>query len=145
MAFALTKFQARGVDIAGPSNKRGIQQVVLNITGAAADVDLDIGDDAGTFWTAAKADSTYGSLATKALEVLQNIVANASSLVAVKSEQLIDRIQIAAVSGAGEYSLAVVNTRPNIAFNAADGETSYEIILEYELDDKQYPVVATYG
>jgi hypothetical protein len=117
----------------------------MDITAAAADVDLDVGDDSGTFWTAAQADSTYGALATKALAVLQDIVSVSAALVAVKSEQLIDRIQIASVSGAGEYSLAVVNTRPNIAFNAADGETSIKLILEYELDDEQYPIVASYG
>lgn len=145
MAFALTKFSARGIDIAGPSYKRGIQQVVLDITATTADVDLDLGDDAGTFWAAAIANATYGALATKALAVLQVIVAQSSALVAVKSAQLLDRVQIGTVAGAGEYSLAVVNVRPNIAFNAADGEEAIKIVLEYELNDNIYPVVATYG
>lgn len=144
MAFKLTGFHARGVDVAGPSYKRGIQQVVLTIEATAADVDLDVGDDSGTFWTAAEADSTYGSLATKAKTILNNIVDQASKLVAVKSQELLDRVQVGTVSGAGEYSVAVQDKRPNIAFNAADGETAITLILEYELNDSIYPVVASY-
>lgn len=145
MAFALTKFHARAVDIASPSYKRGIQQVVLDITATTADVDLDLGDDSGTFWTAAQGNATYGALATKALEVLNKIVDQSAALVAVKSQQLIDRVQIATVAAAGQYSLAIQDVRPNIAFNAADGETSMKIILEYELNDNIFPVIATYG
>lgn len=145
MAFALTRFEARSVDIASVSYKRGIQQVVLDITGTAADVDLDLGDDSGTFWTAALANSTYGDLAAKALEILQKIVDQAAALLAVDSQQLIDRVQVASVSGAGEFSLAVQNTRPNIAFNAADGELAYKIVLTYELNNYIYPINALYG
>lgn len=145
MAFALTRFEARSIDIASVTYKRGVQQVVMDITGSSADVDLDIGDDAGTFWTAAIANATYGTLATNALAVLQKIVAQAAALVAVQSQQLLDRIQIATVSGAGQYSLAVVNTRPNLAFNAGDGETAYKIILTYELNNYIQPIAALYG
>lgn len=145
MSFALVAFHARGVEITSPSNKRGIQQVVLDITATANDVDLDVGDDGGTFWTAAIADSTYGELATQALDILQAIVAQSAAFVGCASQQLIDRVQVAALTGAGQYTLAVVNSRPNIAVDAADGETSWKLILTYEMDNFIQPTYASLG
>lgn len=215
MAFALTKFSARGIDIAGPSYKRGIQQVVLDITGTSADIDLDLGDDSGTFWTAAQANGTYGALATKALEILKKIVAQSVALVGVDSQQLATRnvlvaldsaasvggsatetltvtgllttdkilaativedganaayiqeaaktcavagqyiVTFSANPGAGaevrvlvqraNYDVTIQDLRPNLALAAGSGETSYKLILNYELADNQYPVVASYG
>jgi len=78
--FALTKYQAYGVLISSPVRKRAVQRVVLTYTAVNTDTDLDIGDDSGTFWTAAKADATYGAMATNALSHIQKIVANADSL-----------------------------------------------------------------
>lgn len=145
MAFALTGYFARSVEISSSSYKRGIQQVVLNITGAATDVDLDIGDAAGTFWTAAVADGTYGTLASNALTSLTAIAGQSAALVAVESEQLIDRVQVASLTTTGQYSLAIDAIGPNIAFNAADGELAYKIILVWELNDYIMPVTASYG
>ena len=145
MAFALVAFRARQVDIASPSLKRGIQQVVLDITAAATDVDMDIGDDSGTFWTACLADATYGELAEQALDILQRIVAQAAAFVGCASQQLIDRVQVASLSGAGEFTLAVQNTRPNLAFSAADGETAWKLILTYEMDNGIQPMYASLG
>jgi hypothetical protein len=145
MAFALVAYHARGVDVAGPSYKRGIQQVVLDITATAADVDLDVGDDSGTFWTEALADSTYGTLATKALASLQRIVAQSAALVAVDSQQLIDRVQSATAGSNGEFALAVENTRPNITVNAGDGETAWKLILTYELNNYAVPEIQSFG
>lgn len=145
MAFALTGAMARGIDIAGPSQKRGIQQIVLRITGTTADVALDIGTAAGTFWTAAIANTTYGTLASNFLNnVMVPLSSQSTSLVAVKSAQLLDRVQIATPNGAGQYALAVGVLGPNLSFNAADGETAYYIVLEYELNDLIPPIVASY-
>lgn len=145
MAFALVAYHARCVEIASTSYKRGIQQVVLDITALATDVDLDIGDDSGTFWTAAIADATYGTLATNALASLQRIVGQAAALVGVASEQLIDRVQIGSLTGAGQYTLAVQDVRPNIAVDAADGETAWKLILTYEMDNFISPETASFG
>jgi hypothetical protein len=145
MAFALTKFEARSIDIASVTYKRGIQQVVLDITGTTADVDLDIGDYSGTFWTAAVANATYGTLASNSLTVLQQIVAQAAALVEVSSQQLLDRVQVASLTTSGQFSLAIQNTLPNLEFNAADGETAYKIILTFELNNYIFPIVAQYG
>lgn len=145
MAFALTSFFSRSVAIASPSAKRGIQQVVINATGLVSDVDLDIGDASGTFWTAAKANTTYGTLATNALTTLQKISGISLALVDVSSAQLLDRVQVATPAAAGDYALAIGSIGPNISFFAGDGETSYKIILTYELKDTQFPIVSSYG
>lgn len=145
MTFALTKYVASGIDRSGPSVKRGVQRVALTITALAADVDLDIGDDAGTFWTDALADATYGTLATNAQTHLQTICDNVTALLAVMSPQLLDRVQTAAAGSNGEYSIALEDHRPNITVNAADGEEAWYIVLEWELADGQSPVNASYG
>lgn len=144
MAFALTGFVSYGINIVGPSQKRGIQRATLTITALTSDVDLDLGDDSGTFWTEAQANSTYGQLATKALDVLGKIEAQASALICVKSEQLLDRIQAAAAAGTA-YVLTVQNKRPDLLFAAGNGETSWVIDLEWILENFQFPVVSSFG
>lgn len=145
MAFALTGYFARSVEIGSTSYKRGIQQVVLNITGTVDDVDLDIGDDDGTFWTAAVADTVYGTLASNALISLTAIAGQSAALVAVESQELIDRVQVASLSTTGQYSLAIDAIGPNIAVYTADGELTYKIILVWELNDYIMPITASYG
>lgn len=144
MSFSLTSARFYGIDSGGPSLKRGHQVVELKIAGTAADVDLDIGDDDGTFWTAAIAAAT-GAMATNVLTLLQDIEGKGALGCGVGSKELRDRIQIAAVSGAGEYSLAWEGQRPNIAFNAADGETSLIVVLTYLLADGQAYVTQNFG
>lgn len=145
MAFALTSYVGRGVEIGSVQYKKGLQQVVMTITGTAADVALDLGDASGTFWTDALADATYGSLAAKALESLQRISAQSVACVDVQSAQLLDRVQVASLTGAGQYTLATGTIAPDIAFNAADGELSYYIILTYELNNRVFPEMINLG
>lgn len=144
MAFALTKFEARGINYSGPSKKRGVQQAYLKITGLVGDVSLGLGDDSGTFWTAALADATYGAMAAKVQAILQRITANAVGLLDVKSEQLLDRLQAAAAAGTS-YTLAIQDHRPNIVFAAGQGETFYDLVLEWELNEGIFPETASYG
>ena len=79
MTFAITKVQAYGQEAEEPLNKRYRQFLMLDITAANTDVDLDLGDNAagslGTFWTAA--DGTATGLA--ALGVIQDIVTRAEA------------------------------------------------------------------
>ena len=83
MALALTKFSAYGTHVTDAHRKRSTQKAILEITGLNSDTTWDIGTDAGTFWTAAKANATYGSGASKALEVLQAIQANVLTIKAI--------------------------------------------------------------
>lgn len=91
MAFALTSYRARGFMIDGSQPDRATQQVVMTVTGLTSDVALDIGTDAGTFWVAALADTTYGDLAASALANLLTVVANASALERSYIPQIIAR------------------------------------------------------
>ena len=69
MTFALTKFQAYGVEISEPLQKRFIQRIEMDVTGANTDVAYDFGDvtagSLGTFWTAVSGTAP-GSVALKA-------------------------------------------------------------------------------
>jgi hypothetical protein len=144
MAFALTKFSSYGVNIVGPSYKRGTQKALLTITALVTDVSLDLANDSGTFWTAALANATYGSVATKALSVLDKIDTVASALLGVKSQQLLPRLQAAAAAGTS-YTLAVSGVRPNITCAAGQGELSWQIELEWSLNDFIFPIVSSFG
>lgn len=88
MAFALTGYEALPVQTGGAQPRRAFQQVILHATGTTADVDLDIGADAGTFWTAAIANTTYGTMASNALISLQNVIAQAGGLRSVYCPQI---------------------------------------------------------
>lgn len=145
MAFALTSFQCRSLDIQSTAKKRGIQQVIMGITGTTADVALDISNSAGTFWVAALANTTYGALAASALAILTSLQSQVTALKDVKSEKLLARLHVASLTGSAQYTLAITTHLPSIAFNAADGETAISLLLEFEMVDGQFPVVASYG
>jgi hypothetical protein len=132
MAFALTSFWADSVRYQGPGPYRAEQKLKFTITGTTADVDLDIGDFSGTFWTAAIADATYGDAAVTALEAVQKIVAQATNVSKVYTPELQARIQAAAASGTA-YSLALQNFLPNYTFDAANGATAYTVQVDLQL------------
>lgn len=143
--FALTKFRTWGVDIAGPSGKRGLQHATLTITAALTDVALDIGTDGGTFWTQAFANNVYGQLARKAFDILNRIETNAEALWDVRTAQLLDRVQVGAAPAAGQYVLAIVGQIPNITVAAGDGELVWIVDLEWSMNDGIFPVVSSFG
>lgn len=70
MTFALTKIRAYGIEAEEAVSKRYKQTLILNITGANTDVDLDIGDYSGTFWTAV-GGTEPGITALKAVKDIQ--------------------------------------------------------------------------
>lgn len=74
MTFALSQVRAFGIESEEAISKRYIQAMVLNITAANTDIDLDLGDYSGTFWTAVS-----GSAATAALSALKSIQLKAES------------------------------------------------------------------
>ncbi len=70
MAFALTDFQSYGIEAEEAVNKRYKQVAIFSITALNTDVDLDIGDYSGTFWTAVSG-SEPGTTALKAIKDIQ--------------------------------------------------------------------------
>lgn len=137
MAFALTGFKCDGVLYAGPTRQRAIQQAHFYITAANTDVDLDIADASGTFWTAAIADATYGSMASAALSKLQLLIPGVSALQSVTSETLASygRVKAGGSAGANEYVVDITGNLPNISFHSGDAPTSQVLILTWSLAD----------
>lgn len=79
MTFQLTKAQIYGIESEEPLNKRYVQKAILHINAANSDVSLDIGNFSGTFWTAALADGTYGTIAAQILKAMKAIQLKALS------------------------------------------------------------------
>lgn len=97
MTFAVTKVQAYGIEAEEALNKRYRQYMILTITAANTDVDLDLGDNQsgslGTFWTAAD-DSATGA---GALLAIQDIVTRAEYFDSFGGN-FMDRAQVDAAS-----------------------------------------------
>jgi len=144
MSFALTAFEAFPLAHQGSNVRRAAQRVVLHCTGLAADVDLDIGDDSGTFWTDALADTDNGEIATQALAELKRVVAIADKVAGVFTSEILPKAQSAALTP-GSYQLSLQDKRPNYTFFAGEGETSYTVIVDYLLTPEQYPIISNYG
>lgn len=148
MAFALTKFVASGILFDGACDRHGIQRVEMTITGLNTDVTYDLGTTAGTFWTSAIANATYGSLATGARDFLLNKLSGVvGSVLEIRSQQLAARLQAAAASGTSYVqSVASVTTPvPQLTFAASNAPTSGIYVIEWTLQDGQLPLTATFG
>ena len=92
MAFALTKVRGYGVEAEEALNKRYRQYLILNITGANTDVDLDIGDyTSGTFWTAI---GTSATAAAALLAALKDIQTRAEAFLGVQGTGIATRQQV---------------------------------------------------
>lgn len=86
MAFAITTVQCYGQEAEEPVNKRYRQFMMLTLTAANTDVDLDLGDNQtgslGTFWDAV--DGT--TIGANALVAIQDIVTRAESFASLGGE-----------------------------------------------------------
>ncbi len=140
MAFGLTSFVAYGVEAEECVNKRYMQRVVMKITSATSDVDLDVGDAGGTFWAAVGISA--GSAGAKALQALKDITTKALGGKCIRADidALLGRVKAAATSGAA-YTLAQDTYGPTGAFAASSGiDTSGVIVIEWPLKDGEEPV-----
>lgn len=146
MAFALTSFTADGVRFMGPGPYRASEVYVFVVTGLVTDVDFDIGDYTGTFWTDAEANATYGAMATQVKAQLAQLDANYQAVSKIYTPELADRIQAAATSGAA-YTLSIDSTSklPIYTFAASNGETSYTVFVEYLLLPNYLPTNLAYN
>jgi hypothetical protein len=145
MAFAVTKFQAYGLNVSDTGRKRAVQRAAMTVTAAATDTTWDIGTLTGTFWTSAVAHATYGSIATQALAMLTNIGANASVFASLQGTITNNFNKVASVSAATDYTMSISNGLPVIGFTASDAPTSAIIIMEWSLNDSIPEYVADIG
>ena len=146
MAFALTSFEAFPLQIDEPIQKRAVQIVRFTITAAGADVDLDFGDVAGTFWTAAIANGTYGTFATTAKTYWTQILANSASVIDMYSFEIEKNKTPAGASaiGAGLVKYNGTALAPEILFNAAEGITALTLTVMLKLQNSKLPVTYSY-
>lgn len=102
MAFSLTKVRAYGIEAEEPLNNWYQQKLILNITGLATDVDLDLGDYSGTFWSAVDG-AEPGDTALQAIKDIQTI---AESFLAVQGTALAPLMQQQGLGGQAVYTSA---------------------------------------
>lgn len=140
MAIALTKFRAYGEYNTDTTVVKGIQCAKFVITAAAADVDYDINDFTGNFWTAVSATDVGAGV--KAW--MRSHYLGLEALVAVEGD-FVETYLRAAAAGVGAYTQAVTSALPDVQFNAADGPTSMVLILKWSLADGQTPLTANFG
>lgn len=142
MAFALVSAQAYGVEAEEPLNERYKQVLILQITAANTDIDLDLGDYAGTFWGTVDG-SEPGDTALKAIKDIQT---RAATLVTIGGNAIRGKFQVATATNAGEYSVSMNGTNtnlPDILWDSGDAPTAYYIVLEWVLKPGQVPVAVS--
>lgn len=147
MTFALTSFFADGVRFSGPGPIRATQQYTFGITAAVSDVDLDLGDVTGTFWTAAQANATYGEMALQVLTQIERLYAQYSSVRDIFTPDLYNRIQVPSSPTGTQYSAEIDATYllPNYTFATTGGSTAYTVHVEYMLDPNILPTNLSYN
>jgi hypothetical protein len=134
MTFALKSFIATGVDLCGPQPQRQTQKLIFGITASSADVDLDLGDLSGTFWTDALSDSKYGDLAAAVKDWVMRNYPNWAATSRVFVQEIFSRVHAATASGTA-YAQALNSTTglPEFTFDTSQGETSYTVVVEMEM------------
>lgn len=137
MAFALTRFQAYGIEIDEATTKRFKQYAELQITALAADVALDLGNNTGTFWGAVGGTEP----GTTALQALKDIQLRAKTFLDIQGLGVNEYVRGTAAA-AGVYTISIQNLRPNVTYNAANGPLVYDIVLTWELNDNVEAVSA---
>lgn len=147
MSFAVTSFEAFGREIDEPLTTRFDQWLVLNYTGLAADVALDLGaavsGSLGTFWTAALADGTPANAAAAALalQTLQSIVPLALNSLSPDGPTLSAKArQVVAATGGYSQTVVAATKTPSIAIFAGEGVTSGTVYLKWDLKKGSRPV-----
>jgi hypothetical protein len=138
MAFAVTAVECYGKEIDEPLTKKFEQTMVLSYTAANTDVDCDLGDYTGTFWTAA-GGSAAGATALKSIKAIQ---IRAQQFAKLGGEALLDRVQgTSAASGVYTAAMDGTNTHiPNLTFHSTTAPTSAKLILTWVLKDNEPPV-----
>lgn len=147
MTFALTSFFADGVRFTGPGLVRASQKYSFTITAAATDVDLDLGDVTGTFWTAAQADSTYGTMAAQVLTAVTGLEAHYTAVQNLFTPEIAGYALVRSLSATGTYTLDIDATTklPNYTFHTAGGTTAYTVNVDYLMEPNLLPTNLSYN
>ena len=135
MAFALTDYRAYGLDISEPIQKRAVQIFECTITGTTADIALDLGDVAGTAWSAID-DNALGLAAKVALT---EILTKVDRLAQWSCPEIENALPVIAGGSAttGKYGITnnTAKTMPKLALYTGEGLTSYKFFFSWTLKD----------
>lgn len=148
MAFALTKFKAYGLRAEGAVRPHVQQIFSFTLTAANTDITYDLGTTAGTFWTSAVANVTYGSIATAVRTLLLTRLPGsvpANSLMACEGVPLQTYIQVASGAAGLQYTKAISSNMPTITFVSGSAPTAWVLNLKWNLADGVEAIAADYG
>ncbi len=150
MAFALTRFKSYARRHDGENRSHAEQVCELHITAANTDTAYDLDNGAGTFWTAALADATYGSLATTAKAVfLTAIPAVKHRCMSVNGEPLVgEYLRVLSGASGKQYIVAIGTTTahmPNLTFVSGSAPTAITLFITWSLVDGIEAVVSDLG
>lgn len=146
MAQALTGYKAYGIRHDGETRSHAYQVVEMYITAANTDVTYDIGTAAGTFWTSALADATYGVVAASALNfILTTLPGTVVRLLRPEAEALTNRIQVLTSPSTSQYSILIASAMPTITFSSGTAPVAMYLTLTWMLHDGIEPRAQDYG
>jgi hypothetical protein len=137
MAFAVTAYKAYGMPVVEPIDEKFLQCFELTYTRGAADVDADIGDSSGQFWT----DAGGTTLGAAAKAAILSIIPRVGALVSCELTGNAEYMLRAAAAGASAYVLSTPAT-PTIT-HANDGtNTTIKAVMVWSLKPSDMPVRA---
>ena len=148
MAFALTKFKAYGLRAEGAVRPHVQQVMSFTFTAANTDIVYDLGTTAGTFWTSATANATYGGLASSARSLLLTRLPGmlpANTPCICEANQLQTFIQVASGAAGTQYTLAITTSMPTITFVSGSAPTAWVLNLRWDLGDGYEALVGDFG
>lgn len=135
MSFAVVKYKLDGIQYNGPTRQHCEQVVRVDITALNTDVAYDFSTSAGTFWTSAIADATYGAVATALRTfLLTNLQAKVDKLIGVFLLDEQARLQAAAAAGTS-YTVSVASHLPNLTFASGSAPTALTLLMRFSLKD----------
>lgn len=141
MAFSVRRAHMTAVESLKAVSPYYSQQLQLIVYSAAADVDWDIGDFTGTFWTAALADGTYGAVAAKALAALKDFAVNAAYANNPAGNFDLYRTRVKTATDTADYEITSWTGKvPNITFAAASGAGNSDVRLSWGMLPGWQPV-----
>lgn len=135
MAFGLTSIKAYGVPSYEFSGNKFLQVLEMEITGTTADIALDIGNAAGTFWTAV-ADQN-------AEDAVQEIFKKVEKHISLSVPELLAKTQVrsGATLATTEYKVASPeSTSFAISIYTGEGLTAYNLCAVWALKPGELPV-----
>jgi hypothetical protein len=142
MPFAITQFRTFSRPSYEAVTAQFTQVAEFTITRAATDVQLDIGDVAGTFWTQAGA-GVPTAIGPQALLHWRSIVQKSRNIVSVQAAQVFEtKTKVTAAPATNQYRLTQA-TAPTLRVDLFSGDATpatITFVVEVSLSSGELPV-----